>query len=88
MTNDDPFARNGQDRKLAFVHGPIDRPTTSMARITKPASRLLSSRPARLSLGPSSPYTSDLPGRIAAQVTQNVYDIPTERFLLIPRLRG
>ena len=28
---------------------------------------------------------SDLPGQIAAQVTENVYDSPTGRFLLIPQ---
>ena len=39
-SSDEAYAQNGQDRKLAFVNGSIDRRTTSSDRVTKPASQL------------------------------------------------
>jgi type IV secretion system protein VirB10 len=82
---DDPFAQNGQDRKLAFVNGPIDRRTTSPDRIAAPASCFVVQAgnviPASLITG----IRSDLPGQITAQVTENVFDSPTGRWLLIPQ---
>lgn len=84
-TGDEAFAQNGQDRKLAFVNGPIDRRTTSPDRVAAPASSYLVQAgnviPASLITG----IRSDLPGQITAQVTENVYDSPTGRFLLIPQ---
>ena len=35
--SDEAFAQNGQDRKLAFSNGSVDRRTTSPDRVTKPA---------------------------------------------------
>nr|WP_197521150.1 TrbI/VirB10 family protein [Bradyrhizobium icense] len=84
-SSDEAFAQNGQDRKLAFVNASIDRRTTSPDRVTKPASRYLiqagSAIPAALITG----VRSDLPGQITAQVTENVYDTPTGRLLLVPQ---
>jgi type IV secretion system protein VirB10 len=84
-TVDESSAQNGQDRKLAFVNASIDRRTTSPDRIAAPASsRVLQAGnviPASLITG----IRSDLPGQIAAQVTENVYDSPTGRCLLIPQ---
>ncbi|MFZ2159075.1 MAG: TrbI/VirB10 family protein [Bradyrhizobium sp.] len=83
-TADETFAQNGQDRKLAFVNASVDRRTTSPDRIAAPASPYVvqagSVIPASLITG----IRSDLPGQITAQVTENVYDSPTGRFLLIP----
>jgi type IV secretion system protein VirB10 len=77
--------QNGQDRKLAFVNGPVDRRTTSPGRLTRPASPYIVQAgtviPAALITG----MRSDLPGQITAQVTENVYDSPTGRSLLIPQ---
>lgn len=82
---DDAFSQNGQDRKLAFVNAPVDRRTTSPDRVAAPASTYVVQAgnilPASLITG----IRSDLPGQIAAQVTENVYDSPTGRFLLIPQ---
>jgi type IV secretory pathway VirB10-like protein len=82
---DDTFTQNGQDRKLAFVNAPVDRRTTSPDRVAAPASTYVvqagNTIPASLITG----IRSDLPGQITAQVTENVYDSPTGRFLLIPQ---
>nr|WP_210262435.1 TrbI/VirB10 family protein [Bradyrhizobium aeschynomenes] len=82
---DDPFAQNGQERKLAFVNAPVDRRTTSPDRVTRPASPYVVQAgtviPGALITG----IRSDLPGQITAQVTANVFDTPSGRFLLVPQ---
>ena len=84
-SSDEAYAQNGQDRKLAFVNGSIDRRTTSSDRVTKPASQHVvqagSVIPAALITG----LRSDLPGQITAQVTESIFDSPTGRSLLIPQ---
>ncbi|MGX9391675.1 TrbI/VirB10 family protein [Nitrobacteraceae bacterium UC4446_H13] len=84
-TNDDGFAQNGQDRKLAFVNASVDRRAVSPDRVTKPASPYIVQTgtviPGALITG----IRSDLPGQITAQITENVYDTPTGRFLLVPQ---
>lgn len=82
----DPNAmQNMQDRKLAFVNGPVDRRTVSQDRLANPASPYVVQAgtviPAALLTG----IQSDLPGQVTAQVTEHVYDTPTGRFLLIPQ---
>jgi type IV secretion system protein VirB10 len=77
--------QNMQDRKLAFLNGPADRRTVSSDRLMNPASSYIVQAstiiPAALITG----IQSDLPGLITAQVTENVYDSPTGRFLLVPQ---
>ena len=77
--------QNMQDRKLAFLNGPTDRRTVSSDRLMNPASSYILQAgtviPAALITG----IQSDLPGLITAQVTENVYDSPTGRFLLVPQ---
>jgi type IV secretion system protein VirB10 len=84
-TTDAAFAQNGQDRKLAFVNAAVDRRTTSPDRLAAPASPYVVQAgtiiPGALITG----IRSDLPGQITAQVTENVYDSPTGRSLLIPQ---
>ena len=74
-----------QDHKLAFVNRAVDRRTTSSDRVQPPASAYVlqagSVIPAALITG----LRSDLPGEVTAQVTEDVYDSPTGRFLLIPQ---
>lgn len=69
-------------RRLAFLGARGDR---ASARIVAPASPYVlqagSIIPAALITG----IRSDLPGQVTAQVTQNVYDSPTGRILLIPQ---
>ena len=84
-SSDEAFAQNGQDRKLLFVNAPVDRRTTAPDRPSRPASPFVVQAgtviPAALITG----IRSDLPGQITAQVTENVYDSPTGRFVLIPQ---
>lgn len=73
------------DHKLAFLSQPVDRQTQSPDRLTGLASPDVvlagSIIPAALITG----LRSDLPGEITAQVTQDVFDTPTGKILLIPQ---
>ena len=72
-------------RRLGFLADANRRPAESMARLAHPSSPHViqagSVIPAALLTG----IRSDLPGQVTAQVTQNVYDSPTGRTLLIPQ---
>nr|WP_189050803.1 TrbI/VirB10 family protein [Aliidongia dinghuensis] len=74
-----------QDHKLAFLNGDADRRTTSPDRVQPPASPYVlqagSVIPASLITG----LRSDLPGEVTAQVTEDVYDSPTGKILLVPQ---
>ena len=78
-------AQNIQDRKLAFVNAAVDRRTVTPARVQEKASPYVVQAgtviPAALITG----IKSDLPGTITAQVTEQVYDTPTGKQLLIPQ---
>jgi type IV secretory pathway VirB10-like protein len=80
-----PGALGGQAGDLAFLQGGPDRQTVSAERVQPPASPYVVQAgtviPAALITG----LRSDLPGQITAQVTQNVYDSPSGRYLLIPQ---
>lgn len=74
-----------EDSQDAFLNAPIDRQVISPDRLATPASPFILQAgtiiPAALITG----IRSDLPGQITAQVTENVYDSPTGRYLLIPQ---
>ncbi|MDP9086350.1 MAG: TrbI/VirB10 family protein, partial [Pseudomonadota bacterium] len=80
-----PSQPSGGDRKLAFLNGAIDRNTVSGERLAAPASPYLLQAGAVIAAAMITGLRSDLPGQIAAQVTENVYDGPTGRTLLIPQ---
>ena len=73
------------DHKFAFLSGNADRQTQSPDRVeATPSPNVLQAGaviPAALITG----LRSDLPGEITAQVTQNIFDSPTGRILLIPQ---
>jgi type IV secretory pathway VirB10-like protein len=73
------------DHKLAFLNQPTDRQTQSHDRLADLASPDVvlagSIIPAALITG----LRSDLPGEITAQVTQDVFDTPTGKILLVPQ---
>jgi type IV secretion system protein TrbI len=77
--------QNMQDRKVALLNASVDRRTVSPDRLQNAASRYVvqagSVIPAALITG----IRSDLPGKVTAQVTENVYDSPTGKYLLIPQ---
>lgn len=81
----DTAPQGDQAAKRAFLAQTSSQRTVSVERLTPPASPNIvqagSIIPAALITG----VRSDLPGQINAQVTQNVYDSPTGRILLIPQ---
>jgi type IV secretory pathway VirB10-like protein len=76
---------NMQDRKLAFLNGPVDRKTVSTDRLANPASRYVVQAGAVIPAALITGIRSDLPGQVTAQVIESVYDSPTGRYLLIPQ---
>jgi type IV secretion system protein TrbI len=76
---------NMQDRKSAFLNSAVDRRTVSPDRLANPASRYVVQAGAVIPAALITGIRSDLPGQVTAQVTENVYDSPSGRFLLIPQ---
>jgi type IV secretion system protein TrbI len=74
-----------QDRKLAFLNGAVDRRTTSPDRVQPPASTYVLQAGAVIPASLITGLRSDLPGQVTAQVTEDVYDSPTGKILLIPQ---
>lgn len=85
VSGSDAAGQNAQDRQVAFLNAAVDRRTMSPDRVSSPVSPYVlqagSVIPAALITG----IRSDLPGQVTAQVTENVYDSPTGRSLLIPQ---
>jgi type IV secretory pathway VirB10-like protein len=76
---------NMHDRKSAFLNGAADRKTVSPDRLVNPASRFVVQAGAVIPAALITGIRSDLPGQVTAQVTENVYDSPTGKYLLIPQ---
>jgi len=76
---------NGQSDKRAFLKDDGDRRTDSAERLSAPASPYVVQAGSVIAAALVTGIRSDLPGQITAQVTQNVYDSPTGRTLLIPQ---
>ena len=76
---------NSQDKQLAFLNAAADRRTVAPDRVTPPASPFVLQAGAVISAALITGIRSDLPGQITAQVTENIYDSPTGRVLLVPQ---
>ncbi len=74
-----------QDKQLGFLNAAVDRRTTSSDRVMAPASPYILQAGAVISAALITGIRSDLPGQITAQVTENIYDSPTGRILLVPQ---
>jgi type IV secretion system protein TrbI len=74
-----------QDHKLAFLNGTVDRRTTSLDRVQPPASTYVLQAGAVIPASLITGLRSDLPGQVTAQVTEDIYDSPTGKILLIPQ---
>ena len=74
-----------QDHKLAFLNGNTDHRTVSPERVDAPASPYVLQAGAVISAALITGLRSDLPGQVTAQVTEDTYDSPTGRILLIPQ---
>ncbi len=80
-----PGQQTAQDRQLAFLNAPADRRTTSSDRVAAPVSPYVLQAGAIIPVALITGIRSDLPGQITAQVTENIYDSPTGRILLVPQ---
>lgn len=80
-----PATPTAQDRQLAFLNGATDRRTIAPDRVVAPASPNILQAGAVISAALVTGIRSDLPGQITAQVTENIYDSPTGRILLVPQ---
>lgn len=80
-----PSTPSAQDRQLAFLNQTPDKRTVSPDRVAAPASANVLQAGAVISAALITGIRSDLPGQITAQVTENVYDSPTGRILLVPQ---
>lgn len=80
-----PATPSAQDRQLAFLGQTPDKRTVAPDRITGPVSPNVLQAGAVIPAALITGIRSDLPGQITAQVTQNVYDSPTGRILLVPQ---
>jgi type IV secretion system protein VirB10 len=80
-----PATPSAQDRQNAFLNAETDRRTVAPDRVAAPASPNILQAGAVISAALITGIRSDLPGQITAQVTENIYDSPTGRILLVPQ---
>ena len=80
-----PSTPSAQDRQLAFLSQTPDKRTVSPDRVAAPASANVLQAGAVISAALITGIRSDLPGQVTAQVTENIYDSPTGKILLIPQ---
>lgn len=71
--------------RRAFLNGDTDRETVSAERLAPPASPYVLQAGSVIAAALITGVRSDLPGLVTAQVTENVYDSPTGRILLVPQ---
>ncbi|WP_342629696.1 TrbI/VirB10 family protein [Nguyenibacter vanlangensis] len=76
----DPQAGN-----RGFLAQAVDHRTVSLERIVAPASPYILQAGTAIAGALNTAVNSGLPGQLAGHVTQNVYDSPTGRYLLIPQ---
>ena len=80
-----PATPTAQERQLAFLNAAADRRSVAPDRVAAPASPNILQAGAVISAALITGIRSDLPGQITAQVTENIYDSPTGRILLVPQ---
>jgi len=80
-----PATPSAQDRQNAFLNAAADRRTVAPDRVAAPASPNILQAGAVISAALITGIRSDLPGQITAQITENIYDSPTGRILLVPQ---
>lgn len=80
-----PSTPSAQDRQLAFLNQTPDKRTVSPDRVAAPESANVLQAGAVIAAALITGIRSDLPGQITAQVTENIYDSPTGKILLIPQ---
>lgn len=89
-TGEPPAVANAQppsavERRTAFLAAPPDRKTTNSGVLEQLTSFHVIQAGSIIAAALVSGIHSDLPGQVIAQVTENVFDSPTGRTLLIPQ---
>ncbi len=74
-----------QERKAAFVAGGARPATVNSGRLTAPAGRYVVTAGSTIAAALITGLSSDLPGEVVAQVTEDVFDSTTGRTRLIPQ---
>ena len=80
-----PASGDAQDRKAAFVTGGARTPTVNAGRLTAPAGRNVLIAGSTIAAALITGLSSDLPGEVVAQVTEDVFDSTSGRARLIPQ---
>lgn len=80
-----PASAGSTERQRGFLGQGNPRSPESPSRLIEPSSPYVVQAGAVIPAALITGIRSDLPGQITAQVTQNVYDSPTGRLLLIPQ---
>ncbi|CAP56849.1 putative conjugal transfer protein trbI [Gluconacetobacter diazotrophicus PA1 5] len=83
--NRDRADTRAQAGNRAFLAGQPDRQTVSPDRIMPVASPYVLQAGTVIAGALNTKISSDLPGQVVGHVTQNVYDSPTGRILLVPQ---
>lgn len=76
---------DAQSRKTAFVSGGTREPTVNSGTLTAPAGRYVVSAGSTIAAALITGLSSDLPGQVVAQVTEDVFDTVSGRTRLIPQ---
>jgi type IV secretion system protein TrbI len=76
---------NGPRSKRDFLNASVDRRTLASDQLNDPPSPYVLQAGSVIAAALITGVGSDLPGQVTAQVTQNVYDSPTGRILLVPQ---
>jgi type IV secretion system protein VirB10 len=82
---DDLSIQNGQSHKEGFLNARIDQAIYSPQRVQTPRSPHQLMAGSVIAAALITGLNSDLPGQVVAQVTEDVYDTVTGRFLLVPQ---
>ena len=80
-----PGSADPQDRKAAFVAGGARPATINSGRLTAPVERYVVTAGSTIAAALITGLSSDLPGEVVAQVTEDVFDSTTGRTRLIPQ---
>ncbi len=80
-----PSGASDQDHKLAFLTGAADHQTESPNRLQGAPSPYVLQAGAVIPAALITGLRSDLPGEVTAQVTEDCYDSPTGKILLVPQ---
>ena len=80
-----PAGTDAQDREAAFVAGGAHTPSVNAGQLTAASGRYVVTAGSTIAAALITGLSSDLPGEVVAQVTEDVFDSTTGRTRLIPQ---